>query len=461
MHTAVIENDLPALLMCCTIQTSFMKKKILLSAFALLASVLFLSAQPVQDKVQLEKERMEIQKELNEIQNLYEKVKGQKKQTLGQLSVLNKKISLQERYLNNINKELRNIDDDIYLSNLEIYRLQKQMDTLKTEYARTVIYAYKNRSTYDYLNFIFSASSFNDAVKRFSYLKSYRTYREKQVKNIIETQALIGKRKKQQLVKKDIKHIALENQTKQVIVLAEQKKEKDAVLTKLKTKEKDLQKQLAEKKKRDRDMLNAIAAIVKRENEAAKKEAEKKAAEEKKNVTTGKETNPTSSSPTITDVSPGAKLTSKPQSYLNFNESDIKLNVNFESNRGKLPWPVDNGYVSIRFGSNKIENTLLTFDSPGITISTPSSGLSVKSVFEGEVMGVYNIGDGMVVTIRHGRYFTTYSNLSSVNVSKYAVVKTGQVIGKAGRADEGEGGQIDFLLMIETKNVNPEPWLQR
>ena len=148
-------------------------------------------------------------------------------------------------------------------------------------------------------------------------------------------------------------------------------------------------------------------------------------------------------------------------SYLNFNESDVRLNASFETNRGKLPWPVDNGYVSIRFGSNKIENTLLTFDSPGITISTPSSGLPVKSVFDGEVVGVFNIGDGMVVTIRHGRYFTTYSNLTSVSVSKSAIVKTGQTIGKAGQAEEGEGGQIDFLLMIEARNVNPEPWLQR
>ena len=86
------------------------------------------------------------------------------------------------------------IDDDIYLSNLEIYRLQKQLDTLKAQYARTIVYAYKNRSSYDYVNFIFSANSFNDAIKRIAYLKSYRAYREKQVNTILETQQLIAKR---------------------------------------------------------------------------------------------------------------------------------------------------------------------------------------------------------------------------------------------------------------------------
>ena len=126
-----------------------------------------------------------------------------------------------------------------------------------------------------------------------------------------------------------------------------------------------------------------------------------------------------------------------------------------------MPWPVDNGVVTLRFGNNKIENTLLTFDNPGITIATPSAGVAVKAVFDGEVSGVYNLGDGMAITIRHGKYFTTYSNLSGVTVSKGAAVKTGQQIGRAGKDDDGNGGQIDFILMIETRNVDPLPWLRR
>lgn len=99
-------------------------------------------------------------------------------------------------------------------------------------------------------------------------------------------------------------------------------------------------------------------------------------------------------------------------------------------------------------------------DNPGITISTPSSGANVKAVFDGEVSSVSNLGDGMMVMVRHGKYFSVYSNLSSANVSKGAQVRTGQSIGRAGTADDGSGGQIDFLLMVETRNVNPEPWLR-
>src|SRR6185503_18229943 len=177
-----------------------MRKKIISSLLFLFGVATLVSAQPgTVDKAQLEKERKDIQKELQEIQDIYNKVKGQTKQSLGQLSILTRKINVQEKYISNINKELRNIDDDIYFSNLEIYRLQKQVDTLKVQYARTVVYAYKNRSNYDYLNFIFSANSFNDAIRRISYLKSYRAYREKQVGTILETQQLIARRKKQQL----------------------------------------------------------------------------------------------------------------------------------------------------------------------------------------------------------------------------------------------------------------------
>jgi len=446
-----------------------MRKKILLPLFVVGFAMAGL-AQPVQDKVQLEKERQEIQRELQEMQGLYNKLKGQTKKSVGQLNVLVRQINLQEQYISNINRELRNIDDDIYLSELEIYRLNKQLDTLKSQYAKSIVYSYKNRSNYDYVNFIFSASSFNDAVKRVAYLKSYRAYREKQVSTIQETQQLIAQRKQQQLIRKDQKNVALQSQTKQVQQLAVQKKEKDAVVSELKSKEKELGSQIASKKKRDRDLQNAITAIVRREIEAAKAKAKAEAEAKKKAddlaaknavktpapVTTGGTTT-TTNPVAVTKRNEPAK---KPDSYLDLNAKDVALNSSFVANRGRLPWPVDNGVITLRYGTNKID-TYLTFDNPGLTIATPSSGTPVKAVYDGEVSGVYNLGDGMAITIRHGKYFTTYSNLSGVTVAKGAIVKTGQQIGRTGKDDDGTGGQVDFILMIETKNVDPAPWLRR
>jgi septal ring factor EnvC (AmiA/AmiB activator) len=326
------------------------------------------------------------------------------------------------------------IDDDIYLSNIEIYRLSKLLDTLKAQYSRSVVYAYKNRSNYDFLNFIFSANSFNDAVKRISYLKSYRAYREQQVNTIKETQALIARRKDEQLGKKRQKDDALKNQTEQAKVLEVQKKEKDVVLNQLKSQESDLQKQLNAKKKRDRELQNAITSIINREIAAAKKKAADEAAKNPKPVTT------TPGTTNNTTVSTKPKVSKEP---VVFNTAaDLKLNASFETNKNKLPWPVDQGYVCVHYGPYQIGDKLKG-DNPGITICTPQPGTNVKSVFDGEVISVFNIGDSKSVMIRHGKYFTVYSNLSSVSVAKGTPVSTGQSIGKVAiDEEEGQGGKL-------------------
>src|SRR4051812_6389145 len=200
-----------------------MKK--VLSLFLFIAAYALAATAHAQDKSQLERERDEIKRQIDEIEGAYSELKGQKKETLGQLSLIQRKLKLQDRYVISINKEIHTIDDDIYLSALEIIRLQHQLDTLKKQYARSIIYAYKNKSNFGYLNFIFSAGNFNDALKRVQYLKSYRAFREQQVANIVQTQKLIEQRKQTQVKKKSQKSEALKDQAKQLSVLEDQKKE--------------------------------------------------------------------------------------------------------------------------------------------------------------------------------------------------------------------------------------------
>ena len=424
------------------------KRNYLLVVFAFISGFLFAQTD---DKAQLEKERQDIQREIKEIQDEFNKVKGRTKQMIGQYNLVDRKIKLQNRYISNISRELRLIDDDIYLSNIEIYRLSKLLDTLKAQYSRSVVYAYKNRSNYDFLNFVFSANSFNDAVKRVTYLKSYRAYREQQVNTIKETQALIAKRKEDQLAKKRQKDDALKNQTEQAKVLEGQKKEKDVVLRELKSQEKDLDKKLKAKQKKDNDLKRSINALITREIEKRKKEAADAAASK-----------PVTSAPGPTGVVTPAKPKVTREVTVFNSDADLKLNASFETNRAKLPWPVDQGNVCVHFGPYQIEGTKLRGDNPGITICTPQAGANVKAVFSGEVFAIFNVGDTKTVMLRHGKYFTTYSNLSSVGVSKGATVSTNQVIGKvAADEDDGQGGKLEFLLMEDKRNLNPEPWLRR
>ncbi|MCH5599329.1 murein hydrolase activator EnvC family protein [Niabella ginsengisoli] len=228
-------------------------------------------AQKTSDKTAMEDERRRLQMELKQIQEAYNAVKGESKNNLHQLAALNKKIEVQEKYINNIGKEIRLINDDIYYSAIEIKKLKNQMDTLKAHYARTVVYAYKNRSNYDYLNFIFSSNSFNDAIKRVAYLKSYRNYREKQMDDITKTSNLIDKRYNHQRASIVNKKTALDSRSSEFGVLETQRKEKDSVAHILQSQAGSLQKQIAKKKEEDRQLKSNIAAVVRQEIAEAKK----------------------------------------------------------------------------------------------------------------------------------------------------------------------------------------------
>ena len=135
--------------------------------------------------------------------------------------------------------------------------------------------------------------------------------------------------------------------------------------------------------------------------------------------------------------------------------------MNFEKNKGRLPWPVSQGEVVIPFGKYEVPGTRLKGVSDGIEIAV-STGASVKAVADGEVRSVVDMGGGdQAVIVRHGKYFTTYSNLASVNVSKGQDVKAGTVLGRAGNNSDGQG---QFLFMVTNENgspLNPESWLSR
>jgi septal ring factor EnvC (AmiA/AmiB activator) len=347
---------------------------------------------------------------------------------------------------------MKMIDNTIFNDNREIYRLQRELDTLKKQYARTIEYAYKNRSSYDMMNFIFSATSFNDAVRRVSYLKTYRQYRDEQVGNINRTQKDLSVKINTLTQDKKEKGKVLSEQNKQKELLESEKKEKNQFVTKLKSREKEIEKEMAAKRKIERSLQTSIAAIVKREIEAARKKAE----EDAKKAAASTATKPAEIKASA--ASAAAPATTRKVNVLENTPEVTRVSVGFENNRGNLPWPVDKATVTAGFGRQKIEGTSIIEDNIGMTIQTVS-GSNVKAVFDGTVATVYDVAGSQTITIKHGKYFTTYYNLSSVLVAKGTVVKMGQPIGKAAQNDDGEG-EIIFVVNVESKFVDPEDWLK-
>ena len=405
-----------------------------------------------QTRDELEKKRKEIQQEIEELQRAQSAISKDKKASIGQLNLIQNKLQKRNAVIDNINSQVKLIDNNIYNNNREIYRLQKQIDTLKEHYGRTIEYAYKNRSNYDMLNFIFTSTSFNDAVKRISYLKSYRTYRDDQVVNINKTKAtLISKIATLSENKKEKSQVLVE-QSKQMKILEDEKKEKSGFVSKLKSREKELEKEMAAKKRVARNLQNAIAGIVRREIEAARK----KAADEAKKLAETNAAKPKTGAPEAT--APKASPGTRKANLLESTPEVTRVSVGFENNRRNLPWPVDKANVTSGFGNIKIEGTTLIDNNPGIIIST-QEGIAVKAVFEGIVASVFDIGGSQSVAIKHGKYFTTYYNLTGLTVSKGQAVKMGQVIGRAGVNDDGDG-EIQFLVSNEAVFVDPQLWLK-
>jgi murein hydrolase activator len=410
-------------------------------------------AQP-QTREELEKQRQQLKKEIEQTEKLLNNNKAQTKENLLQLKLINNKVNLQDRMIDNINRDLNMLNNNIYATQRDIHKYDKLLDTLRQEYAKSMVYAYKNRSNYDFLNFIFSASSFNDAIKRIAYLKSYRNYRQMQGENIIRTQDLRRQRINDLSNTKQKKNTTLQVQSKEMETLEVQKRERDRIVTQLKKQGKELNRQITAKQKQMQKVSNAIAAAIKRAQDEARKAAAKAAAEERRKQDALDKANPSEGGPAR---KPTSAKTNSGESIL-LNSENLALNSNFERNRGSLPWPVDRGLVLMHYGTNKLPSgsTLVV---TSVTISS-DIGNSVKAVFDGTVSTVTNVEDMQVVIVQHGRYFTTYSNLSGVSVSRGQHVKTGQVIGKVAPNFDGVGA-IDFYVSNEKNNYDPESWLRR
>lgn len=417
--------------------------------------------------------------------------KKQKKATYGSWLQIRNKIDMREKVIDNIKGEVYYIEKDISHTYKEIDTMKKEMDTLRAQYAKSIVYAYKNRSNYDFLNFIFSANSFNDAIKRLQYLKTYRQYREQQAGEIKKTKQLLENKIASLTGKRVDKSTALLEQNKQMSALEQDKQQKDKVLADLNTKEGELARTMKNREAQRSKINSRIKQIIKDEIAAAKKEADRqekvrraeierraaiasaealatKKAEELRikqeiidNKHTTASTTTTKPTPSVEPVVKSKPLPSRTVSVLDQTPEALIVSTDFIKNKGGLPWPVSQGQITLHFGKNSIpaKPRPIEIQEDGITIET-TIGAPVKSIFEGVVSQVFNVGDGVDVIIRHGKFYSNYSGLSSAIVTKGTVVTRGQIIGQAGANDDGVGN-IELTIFNEKENLNPEQWIKR
>ena len=390
----------------------------------------------------LEQRKAEILREIREKEAQLQHVKSKEVSVKKQLEIQLEKIKLKEKLINTTEKQTKLLSNDMYLNQLTINRLKRELVVLKDDYAQMIVKSYKSRSEQSRAMFLLSSENFLQAYKRAQYMKQYASYRK--------NQALEIQRKSEELM--------MHNETLEVHKTAKQKlieeNEKERLVLE---KEKQIQQELAKAIKKDKKQL--LAEIKKKQqetknidNQIAKLLRAAIAAANKKTATATVKSNPKTSAESTKATETSAKIVLTAEGKIESN--------NFKANKGKLPWPVEKGFVSLPYGDqpHPIVKSLIVHNS-GVEITT-DQGANARAVFAGEVISVMVLSPvNKAVMIQHGDYFTVYQNLSSVSVSKGDKVSIKQAIGRI--RTNGDTGKtvLKFTLSQNTVYNNPATWL--
>ena len=376
----------------------------------------------------LENQRKLLQEEIKQINKLLFSNEKQKKSVLTEFEDLSLKIDVRGRLIRVTNEQANRLTQKIGVNQRIIGQQRKDLENLKKDYSEMIRKSYQSDSGQSRMMFLFSSESFLQAYKRSQYLNQYTSFRKKQGELIVEktktlqqlnTDLLAQKLKKEELVK--------ENKTAQHQYKNEQSSQQQLIKA-LKKKERSFVFQIKKKQKKAAAINKEIQRLIREAIAASNKAA-------------------------------GKNLNAK---VFTLTPEDQLISDNIIANKGKLPWPVEQGVVVQKFGKQPhpvVKTTMI--QSNGVTIATPQSS-EARAVFEGKVMSIIGFkGSNPTVLIQHGNYITTYSNLSEVYVIKGQKVKAKEKIGKVFTNPETGKTKLKFSVFKNSSPTNPKSWIFR
>ena len=398
-----------------------------------------------QSSSELKRRKEALTREIETLNRSLNQTSSSKRLSLKQIKTLTAQIRLREEKISTINSEVRLLNNQISDNTSNIRSLQSQLNQLKKEYAAMVLFAFRNQSSYSKIMFLFASADFNQAYKRLKYLQQFSAYRKKQAQYIEGTKKDLNSK----IVELDHNRLEktslLSDQQKEKQTLGSEKNKKSKVLSGLSQQEKQLRQEITQKQRESARLNRAIQNAINKEIEEAYRRAEAAA---RAAATKAKAEN---------KEAPDAKPISKGSSVLALTPEAAKLSSDFLGNRGRLPWPVASGIITEGFGIHKYGANVTT-ENNGVDIKT-SEGASVRAVFEGDVAAVQNFAGSFAVIIKHGEYFTVYSNLKSVSVSRGQKVNLKQSIGTVITDPVDGTTEVHFEIRKGINPMNPSSWL--
>ena len=351
-----------------------------------------------------------------------------KKGTENKLYLLKRSIKQSNEYINTLNSEISVLNHDIDSIQQSKNSYEKYLEQLRIEYAQNSRAIYNHHKHFSPTMYILSASNFNQAFRRFRYLQEASNHRKKIVKEIEQITLTLKEQEELLTENRSKKETAVNAKELEQQRLEQQKRQHTSELSSLQTKEK----QLKAKQKKQQEQANLLN----------KKIQDMIAAELKKQDKTG-------------------NTQSKDKFELSKEEKLVA--GNFQANKGKLPRPIEKGFISGHYGVQPhpfLEK--VTINNKGTYFQAPS-GSDARAVFEGAVTQCFSIpGSNRSVIIKHGNYRTVYSNLTTLYVKVGDKVTTKQKIGKIYTDKENDNKtELYFMLYKDTEIQNPELWLAK
>ena len=422
-----------------------------------------------QTKEELQRQKVLLQDQIDLASELLLKTKNTKEASLSELQTLNQKIEARNKLIRTMDRQIRSIDREVMRKAKEIKNLEIRVDSLKSDYADLIKLAQRQQKPRDQILFILSSSSFAQAAKRMQYFKDMAAYRERQVQQIAVAQETLARERETLIAKKAEKIQVQTAQEGEKLALQADAQVQETTVQNLQSKESTLKKDIDKKQREAQQLEQQIKRIIAEEMRKAKERAERSSLEgeaKELGLVSGKDYSRRTSNKALkklidkTRAVKGLDVRDDGPSFAMTPEARALAN-NFASNKGALPWPVERGIITGKFGKHPhpiVKGVIV--DNPHIEITTEENAI-VRSVFEGEVSSVVPIpGANVMVLVRHGNYFTVYSNLINVKVKAGDVVSLKEPIGTAFTDEEGKT-MVQLGIWKDADIQDPNPWLAK
>lgn len=420
---------------------------------SIVAFFLALAACHAQSSAELKKQRERLNREIEQLNKSLQSTSSDKSLSLKQVNALNAQLRLREQKISTINSEIRLINNQISSHNKTIQNLRNQLAKLRKDYESMIMFAFRNRNAHNKMMFIFASKDFNQAFKRVKYLQQFNESRKDRAKEIEDTQQEITLKVAQLEASKKEQAALLTEQQEERKTIAQEQGQQSKVLTALTQQEKQFKQELQKKQQEDERLARAIRTAIQREIEEQRRleEEARRAALALEAERTGK---------TVKEVEAEKPAVRKSDTeVLAATPAAAKLSADFASNRGRLPWPVQQGFITQGFGRHTYGRNV-TVNNTGIKIRA-SNNAPVHAIFNGTVLSVVNLTGAYAIIVQHGKYFSIYQNIGTPMVKRGQTVQTGHTLGTT-LVDPDDGtSEVHFEIWEGAAPINPEPWLAK